>query len=102
MNIILESTTLLRPNNMQQISSNSNNSNLTEACNNGDKMKTDVRLMPDPEEIFSTTLGGADTSQSFVRVPNICNNDGSIITPDEYETKLLDGSIVMVNVSLKM
>ena len=58
--------------------------------------------MPDPEDIFSTTIGGADTSYSFVHAPNICNHDGSIIHPHEYEMKITDGAIVMVNASMKM
>jgi hypothetical protein len=85
---------------MQQLQSN--NSNLTENYNDSNEIKMKVTDMPDPEDIFSITLGAADTSNSFVRNPNVRNNDGSIIRPHEYETKFIDGSIVMINASLKM
>jgi hypothetical protein len=78
------------------------NSNLTEECDDPNNYKMNVSAMPDPEDIFSTTFGAADTSNSFVYVPNVSNTDGSAIRPHEYETKLYDGSIVMVNVLLKM
>lgn len=62
----------------------------------------DVRSMPDPEDIYSTTLGASDTSQSFVHIPDIRNGDGETIQPQQYEMKLHDGDIVMVNVYLRL
>jgi hypothetical protein len=58
--------------------------------------------MPDPEDIYSTILGGADVSNSSVNIPNIRNGNGDIISPTDYEKKLEDSSIVMVNVYLKL
>jgi hypothetical protein len=75
------------------------NSNLIESTT---KSNLDVKSMPDPEEIFSSILGAADTSQSYVNIPNIRDSDGNIILPYDYEKKLHDGSIVMVNVYLKL
>jgi hypothetical protein len=58
--------------------------------------------MPDPEDIYSTILGNADVSNSTVHIPNIRDGNGDIITPAEYEKRLVDGSIVMINVYLKL
>jgi hypothetical protein len=58
--------------------------------------------MPDPEDIYSTILGVTDISNSSVCIPNIRNGNGDIISPAEYEKKIEDGSIVMVNVFLKL
>jgi hypothetical protein len=58
--------------------------------------------MPDPEDIYSMALGIADMSNLSVHVANIHNGNGDIITPDEYEKRLEDGSIVMINVYLKL
>jgi hypothetical protein len=78
------------------------NSNLVEACADTSANKIRVVDMPDPEDVFSLTIGGADTSHSFVHAPNIRNHDGSMIQPQEYERKLTDGDVVMINVFLKM
>lgn len=58
--------------------------------------------MPDPEDIYSTTLGAADVSTSTVHIPNVCDGDGRVITPDQYEKKLEPGSIVTLNVHFKL
>ena len=58
--------------------------------------------MPDPEEIYSCALGAADVSKSSVHIPNIRDGEGKIITPDQYDKTLKDGSIVLVNVYFKM
>jgi hypothetical protein len=58
--------------------------------------------MPDPDGIYSSTLGIADVSKSFIDVPNIHDGNGTLISPDEYEMKLQSGSIVMVNTYLKL
>ena len=58
--------------------------------------------MPDPDGIYSSTLGVADVSKSFIDVPNVRDGNGTLITPDEYERKLDDGTVVMVNVYLKL
>ena len=34
----------------------------------------------------------------FITIPNIRDADGQIIMPNEYDTRLSDGSIVIVNV----
>jgi hypothetical protein len=58
--------------------------------------------MPDPEGIYSAALGVADLSHSSIDVPNVRDGNGALIKPDEYEQKLETGSVVMVNVYLKM
>ena len=74
---------------MQQLS----NSNLTESCVNVSDKLTRVTDMPDPEDIYSLTIGGADTSASYVHAPNICDHDGAIIQPSEYERKIPMGRL---------
>ena len=58
--------------------------------------------MPDPEDIYSSALGASDTSQSFVHIPNVQDGDGNIILPQDYDLKLRDNAIVMMNVYLKL
>lgn len=58
--------------------------------------------MPDPEGIYSAALGAADVSNSSINVPNVRDGNGALIMPHEYEQKLETGSIVMVNVYLKL
>lgn len=79
------------------------NSNLVEdLLDDTNKISLNIRSMLDPDEIYSTTLGAADVSHSTMHIPNIQNGDGDLITPDQYEQALEDGSVVMVNVYLKM
>jgi hypothetical protein len=78
------------------------NSHLVESSSIGHNVNLNIRDFPDPEDIYSSTLGAADTSQSFVQVPNVRDGDGNIITPDRYETQLRDGTVVSVNVFLKL
>jgi hypothetical protein len=85
---------------MQQI--DQANSNIVDESPNNDTINIDIASMPDPEDVFSTTLGAADTSHSYIHVPNVRDGNGDIIFPYEYEDKLHDGSIVVVNVSLKL
>lgn len=75
------------------------NSNFVE--NSVTNLPTDIRAMPDPEDIFSGALGAADTSQSFVHIPNIRDGDGALILPQNYRD-ITDRSIVMVNIYLKL
>ena len=58
--------------------------------------------LPDPEGIYSVALGAADISNSSINVPNMRDGNGALIMPDEYEQKLDMGSIIMVNVYLKL
>ena len=79
------------------------NSNLVEDVIGGTTdVKCSIRSMPDPEDIYSSILGAADVSNSFIHVPNIHDGDGNLIPPDQYQTKMHDGSIIMVNVFLKL
>ena len=74
------------------------NSNLVEVVDS----RLTIRNMPDPEDIYSTALRNADVSNSSVFIPNIRDGNGDIITPIDYEKKLEDGSIVMINAFLKL
>ena len=58
--------------------------------------------MPDPEGLYSSTLGLADFSKSSINVPNVRDGNGAIIRPEEYAQKLDSGMIVMVNVYMKL
>ena len=78
------------------------NSHIVEDMDSNMNMKLNIRNFPDPEDIYSTTLGAADTSKSFVNIPNVRDGDGNLITPDLYEQNLHDGTIVTVNVHLKL
>jgi hypothetical protein len=61
-----------------------------------------IRSIADPDDIYSTTLGAADVSHSHVHTPDVRDRNGDLVTPDQYDKKLEDGSIVMVDVHLKM
>jgi len=58
--------------------------------------------MPDPEGIYSAALGVVDVSKSSIDILNMHDGNGALIMPNEYEQKLEMGSIIMVNVYLKM
>jgi hypothetical protein len=47
-------------------------------------------------------VGAADVSNSMIDIPNVRDGNGALINPEEYEQKLQTGSVVMVNVYLKM
>jgi hypothetical protein len=78
------------------------NSNLVEDIGEPHDVPLNIRLIPDPKDVYAMTLGAADVTNSYIYISNIRNSDGNLITPDQYKTKLEDGSIVMVNVSLKL
>jgi hypothetical protein len=90
-----ESTTLPHPADMQ-------NSNLVEDIGEPHNVPLNIWSIPDPKDVYAMTLGAANVTNSYIYIPNIHNGDGNLITPDHYEMKLEDGSIVMVNVSLKL
>jgi hypothetical protein len=58
--------------------------------------------MPDLEGIYSAALGAADVSNSSINVLNVRDGNSALIMPHEYEQKLETGSIIMVNVYLKL
>ena len=59
-------------------------------------------MMPDPEEIYSTTLGATNVSDSSIHCPNIWDSDGNLITPDQYNVKFEDGYIISLNIHFKL
>jgi hypothetical protein len=76
------------------------NSNLVEHHHHpGDMTRLTIPSMKDPEDIFSSN---EICKEFFVTVPNIRDSDGCLIMPDDYGNKLENGSIVMVNVHLKL
>lgn len=48
-------------------------------------IQINIASMPDPLDIFSTTLKAAEVSQSFVHIPNSCDDDQNIILPYDYD-----------------
>jgi hypothetical protein len=58
--------------------------------------------MPDPNGVYSSTLGHADLSKSWVEVPNVRDGNGTLIRPEEYDDKLTTGTIVMANVYMRL
>ena len=58
--------------------------------------------MPDPEGVYSSALGLADFSKSFIECPNVRDGNGTLIHPDEYGHKLKSGDVVMINVYMKL
>jgi hypothetical protein len=58
--------------------------------------------MPDPEGIYSSTLGATDVSNSSIEPPNVRDGNGRVIQADEYEKILRTGMKVTVNVHMKM
>ena len=73
------------------------NSNLVEKHHH--QVDITIPSMKDPEGIFSSNEICKDF---FVIVPNVRDGDGCLIMPDDYGSKLENGSIVMVNVHLKL
>ena len=69
---------------------------------NNTSPKLSIHSMPNPDNIYSLTLGTIDVSKSSIHIPNICDGNEKIITPDQYDKKLEDSSIVMLNVHLKL
>jgi hypothetical protein len=65
------------------------------------KIRT-IRDMPDPGNVYKSTLGHADLSKSWLDIPNVRDGNGALITPEEYDEKLTAGTIVMVNVYMKL
>ena len=64
--------------------------------------KRTIASMPDPEGIYSSTLGAADVSNSTIEPPNVRDGNGRLIQPDEYDKRLQTGMKVTVNVHMKM
>jgi|SRR5882762_7164318 len=75
------------------------NSNLVEQVYHPEDITRRIKTMPDPENLFAAL---EECKEYYVVVPNIRDVDGSIIMPDEYGSKLVNGSIVMVNVHLRL
>lgn len=96
---LIESTTLPRPTDMKHNSKILLNDDID---HRSETSNLNIRDFPDPEDIYSLTLGAADTSQSSVYILNVRDEDGKIITPDRYDKKLVDGTIVSVTVFLKL
>jgi hypothetical protein len=82
------------------------NSNLVEQYYEEDKKQCRMRDMPDPSHLYPTvfkkTYLNTTWEDHFINLPNIRNNDGQLIMLHEYRSKLKDGSVVMVNVYLKL
>lgn len=98
--LLIESTTLPRPTDMKHHTKTSVKDD--DDYNTDSFTNLNIRNFPDPEDIYSLTLGAADTSQSSVYIPNVRDENGKLITPDQYDKKLIDGTVVSVTVYLKL
>jgi hypothetical protein len=62
--------------------------------------------MPDPLQlyphIFKNTPFEQNWKESLISIPNIRDGNGHLISPYEYRSKLMDKSIVNINVQLKL
>jgi hypothetical protein len=58
--------------------------------------------MPDPQGVYRTALSHADLSKLWLDIPNVWDGNGTLIKPVEYNDKLTAGTIVMVNVYMKL
>ena len=86
---------------MQQL--HTNNSNLVEEVPKGEDASMLLHNISSfPTEPHSFTLGAANICKSSIDVPNVHDRNGSLITPDQYEKKLESGTIMMVNIYLKL
>ena len=58
--------------------------------------------MPNPNSIYSTTIRHADWRKSWVDIPNVHDGNGTLIRPEEYDDKLMTGTIVMANIYMQL
>jgi hypothetical protein len=68
----------------------------------GNRETRTILDMPDPQGVYRTALGHADLSKSWLDIPNVQDGNGALIEPAEYDDKLTAGTIVMVNVYMKL
>ena len=82
------------------------NSNLVESNYHPHNPTQRISYMRDPHGLLSSPSLPSDTdifsSKYFINIPNIRDAEGDIIMPDEYKKILKNGSIVVVNVFLKL
>lgn len=58
--------------------------------------------LPDPDGIFSSITGIDNMKRCVVDIPNIRDGNGTLIKPSDYDKMLPAGSVVMVNVYMKL
>jgi hypothetical protein len=61
-----------------------------------------VADMADPDGIYASLLGSANMKKCHLDIPNVRDGNGTLITPMEYEKRLPPGTVVMLNVYMKM
>ena len=61
-----------------------------------------VADMPDPDGIYASLLGSANMNKCHLDISNVRDGNRTLITLMEYEKKLPPGTVVMVNVYMKM
>ena len=76
------------------------NSNLVQNNNNSSQLS--ICTMPDPDDIYSTTLSTTDVSHSSVHIPQVHDRRKHHNTWSVWKKKLEDGSIIMLNTYLKL
>jgi hypothetical protein len=70
-------------------------------CATTEGASTMTVAMPDPEDIYSSLLG-AHTNTCLLDIPNVRDGNGKLISPSEYEENPKPGTVVMVNMYMKM
>ena len=82
------------------------NSNLVEDNDCRYEKHCSIRRMPDPAQIYPDIFHRTSLEKtwrnSFFTVPNVRDGDGRVVMPYEYRSQLKDGSVVMLNVYLKV
>lgn len=67
-----------------------------------DGLGPSITDLPDPDGVYSSVVGKADFSKTYLEAPNIRDGNGVLITPAEYQSKLVNGAIVMVRAYMKL
>jgi hypothetical protein len=71
--------------------------------------KTDLLLvhpllsdLPDPLGCYASLIRQYTLHHMIVVAPNMCDGEGTIICPQEYNTKIATGTVVVVECQLKL
>lgn len=81
---------------------NVNNSNLIEVIYQPEEIQQRIRHMRHHDHQFSllcdSILSQTTQEDCFITIPNVRDKEGQLIMPNEYETQLKEGAVMIVNV----